>query len=111
MKLDPIYLDFDMSEDDFLKYQRANHSGQKEVKFRLSDELRHTRAGTLDFIDNAIARHCHVWTPPADQGLFSALRWSWVRSCLRPHMRAPPSIVFLPMAIRGELSFPQGIPC
>jgi hypothetical protein len=28
-----------------------------------------------------------------------------------PHMRAPPSIVFLPMAIRGELSFPQGIPC
>jgi hypothetical protein len=28
--------------------------------------------------------HCHVWTSPADQGLFSALRWSWVRSCLRP---------------------------
>jgi glycine/D-amino acid oxidase-like deaminating enzyme len=27
---------------------------------------------------------CHVWTTPADQGLFSALRWSWVRSCLRP---------------------------
>ena len=57
------------------------------------------------------ARHCHVWTPLADQGLFWALRGSWVRSCLRPHMRAPPSIVFLPMAIRGELSFPQGIPC
>jgi len=29
-------------------------------------------------------RRCHVWTAPADQGLFSALRWSWVRSCLRP---------------------------
>ena len=29
-------------------------------------------------------RLCHVWTTPADQGLFSALRWSWVRSCLRP---------------------------
>ena len=56
VKLDPIYLDFDMSEDDFLKYQRANHSGQKEVKFRLSDESRDTRAGTLDFIDNAIDR-------------------------------------------------------
>jgi hypothetical protein len=27
---------------------------------------------------------CHVWTAPADQGLFSALRGSWVRSCLRP---------------------------
>jgi secreted trypsin-like serine protease len=29
-------------------------------------------------------RLCHVWTAPADQGLFSALHWSWVRSCLRP---------------------------
>ena len=28
--------------------------------------------------------HCHVWTPLADQGLFLALRGSWVRSCLRP---------------------------
>jgi hypothetical protein len=27
---------------------------------------------------------CHVWTPLADQGLFLALRRSWVRSCLRP---------------------------
>jgi hypothetical protein len=27
---------------------------------------------------------CHVWTPLADQGLFLALRGSWVRSCLRP---------------------------
>ena len=27
--------------------------------------------------------HCHVWTTPADQWLFSALRWSRVRSCLR----------------------------
>jgi hypothetical protein len=48
---------------------------------------------------------------PLIKGYFSALRGSWERSCLRPHMRAPPSIVFLPMAIRGELSFPQGIPC
>ena len=29
-------------------------------------------------------RHCHVWTAPADKGLFLALRGSWVRSCLRP---------------------------
>ena len=33
-------------------------------------------------------RHRHVWTPLADQGLFLALRWSWVRSCLRPFARA-----------------------
>ena len=32
-------------------------------------------------------RHCHVWTAPADQGLFLALRRSWVRSCLRPFAR------------------------
>ena len=46
---------------------------------------------------------------PADQGLFSALRWSWVRSCVRPHMMIPPSMVFA-IAIRGELSFLQGFP-
>ena len=33
-------------------------------------------------------RWCHVWTPLADQGLFLALRGSWVRSCLRPFARA-----------------------
>ena len=32
-------------------------------------------------------RRCHVWTPLADQGLFLALRGSWVRSCLRPFAR------------------------
>jgi len=32
-------------------------------------------------------RQCHVWMSPADQGLFSALRGSWVRSCLRPFAR------------------------
>jgi Mg2+-importing ATPase len=34
-----------------------------------------------------IQGHCHVWTAPADQGLFLALRRSWVRSCLRPFAR------------------------
>ena len=35
-------------------------------------------------IEQLAQGRCHVWTSPADQGLFSALRWSWVRSCLRP---------------------------
>src|ERR1700722_20365527 len=39
-------------------------------------------------------QHSHVWTALADQGLFAVMRGSRVRSCLRPHMRAPPSIVF-----------------
>ncbi len=33
------------------------------------------------------AQHCHVWTALADQGLFWTMRWSWVRSCLRPLTR------------------------
>jgi hypothetical protein len=36
---------------------------------------------------------------PLIKGYFSALRWSGLLNS------------FLPMAIRGELSFPQGIPC
>ena len=56
VKLDPIYLDFDMSEDDFLQYARAKRSGQETVRFSLSDEKRAERTGTLDFIDNAINR-------------------------------------------------------
>jgi hypothetical protein len=32
-------------------------------------------------------RHRHVWTTPADQGLFSVLYESRVRSCLRPSAR------------------------
>src|ERR1700691_5072837 len=31
--------------------------------------------------------HRHVWTTPADQGLFSVLYESRVRSCLRPSAR------------------------
>jgi hypothetical protein len=31
------------------------------------------------FIQRDNFRHCHVWTPLADQGLFLALRGSWVR--------------------------------
>jgi glutamate dehydrogenase/leucine dehydrogenase len=41
----------------------------------------------LDGLTVAIQGIGHVWTAPADQGLFSALRWSWVRSCLRPLAR------------------------
>jgi putative transposase len=41
----------------------------------------------LNPIEQVFARRCHVWTPLADQGLFLALRGSWVRSCLRPFAR------------------------
>ena len=45
-------------------------------------------AGTLAYMaPEQTGRLRHVWTAPADQGLFSALRRSWVRSCLRPFAR------------------------
>jgi RND family efflux transporter MFP subunit len=60
VSLDPIYLDFDMSESDYLTFarERARLSGPAtdEVAISLSDENRFTRKGTLDFVDNALDR-------------------------------------------------------
>jgi RND family efflux transporter MFP subunit len=58
VSLDPIYLDFDMSEADYRAYQRA-HGGnapKDEVAISLDGEERFDRRGTLDFIDNAVNR-------------------------------------------------------
>ena len=58
VSLDPIHLDFDMSENDFLAFERAHAPGQlgETVRFRLGDETRADRTGTLDFIDNTLDR-------------------------------------------------------
>ena len=60
VSLDPIYLDFDMSESDYLIFsrERARLSGPAadEVAISLSDENRFARRGTLDFVDNALDR-------------------------------------------------------
>lgn len=59
VSLDPIYFDFDMSENDFLAYERAHPSGNMPadaVAISLGDEERYTRRGTLDFVDNALDR-------------------------------------------------------
>lgn len=60
VSLDPLYVDFDMSESDFLAFSRlrAHTPGPlaNKVLFRLSDETDFTREGTLDFIDNALDR-------------------------------------------------------
>ena len=52
------------------------------LQARLEDE-----AQCILVIIGATPGHRHVWTPLADQGLFLALRGSWVRSCLRPFAR------------------------
>jgi RND family efflux transporter MFP subunit len=60
VSLDPIYLDFDMSESDYLTFsrQRANQKSAlaDKVKIALSDEAYFVREGTLDFVDNALNR-------------------------------------------------------
>jgi multidrug efflux system membrane fusion protein len=60
VSLDPLYLDFDMSESDFLTFsrERARIGGPlaNKVMIALSDENNFTREGTLDFIDNALDR-------------------------------------------------------
>ena len=61
VSLDPIHLDFDMSESDFLTYQRALHAPggptlDNHVSVTLGDETRPSRTGTLDFLDNALDR-------------------------------------------------------
>jgi hypothetical protein len=56
VSLDPIYLDFDMSESDFLTFSRdrALSKGKlaDKVGIALSDEAQFTHQGTLDFVDN-----------------------------------------------------------
>ena len=87
VSLDPLYLDFDMSESDFLTFSRdrASHPGPlaNKVLIALSDESKFTREGTLDFIDNALDRssgtiHARATVPNPDlflaPGQFARLR-------------------------------------
>jgi RND family efflux transporter MFP subunit len=60
--LDPLYFVFDMSEGDFLAYQRAVERGalpstrddQTIIDARLPDEEDWSHSGTMNFVDNAI---------------------------------------------------------
>ena len=59
VSLDPIYLDFEMSEADYLIFQRYRSSNAKfngEVTIRLSDETHFLHQGVLDFVNNEINR-------------------------------------------------------
>ena len=60
VSLDPIYLDFDMSESDFLTFSRdrarLDGRARRQVAISLSDETISPAHGTLDFIDNALDR-------------------------------------------------------
>ncbi len=86
---DPIYLDFDMGESDFVAYQRflhRPHDGRpidRTVDVELSDESGWKHHGTLDFLDNEMDRssgtlHARATVPNHDlfiaAGQFARLR-------------------------------------
>lgn len=64
VSLDPVYLDFDMSEPQYLSYQRAiaegrlasQRDGAAAVDGRMIDEKGWTLKGKLDFLDNRVNR-------------------------------------------------------
>jgi RND family efflux transporter MFP subunit len=64
VSVDPVYFNFDMSEADFLSYQRAVAQGKLmstrddpvPVEAHLVDETSWTLKGRLDFVDNQVDR-------------------------------------------------------
>jgi RND family efflux transporter MFP subunit len=60
VSLDPIYLDFDMSESDFLTYStyRKHLKGThvQKVEVALGDDQQYARSGVFDFLDNVLDR-------------------------------------------------------
>jgi membrane fusion protein, multidrug efflux system len=76
VSLDPIHLDFQMSENDFLDYATGHPGGGlgEDIDLRLGNEQTDTRHGVLDFIDNAIDRntgtiHARATVPNSDMFL------------------------------------------
>jgi RND family efflux transporter MFP subunit len=75
VSIDPIYLNFDMSEADYMKFlreeQRQTGPLADKVKVSLSDETGFPHQGTLDFVDNALDRssgtiHARATVPNPD---------------------------------------------
>jgi RND family efflux transporter MFP subunit len=102
VSLDPIHLDFDMSESDYLDYQQAHHGGapHDHVDISLDGDGHFDRHGTLDFVDNAVNRssgtiHARVTVPNPDLGItpgqFARLRVALGNSA--PAMLVPASAV------------------
>ena len=87
VSLDPIHLDFDMSEADYLAWRRIHPAGTSQpdgdVAISLDGNGRFDRHGTLDFLDNAVNRssgtiHARATVPNPDlsitPGEFARLR-------------------------------------
>ena len=75
VSIDPIYLNFDMSEADYMTFQRERQQQKgplaDKVQISLADEKEFTREGTLDFVDNMLDRssgtiHARATIPNSD---------------------------------------------
>ena len=75
VSIDPIYLNFDMSEADYMTFQRERQQQKgplaDKVQISLADEKGFTRKGTLDFVDNTLDRssgtiHARATIPNSD---------------------------------------------
>jgi len=75
VSVSPIYLNFDMSEADYLSFERerANHRSAltNTVDVALSDEAKFSRQGKLNFLDNTVDRasgtiHARATVPNSD---------------------------------------------
>jgi RND family efflux transporter MFP subunit len=84
---DALFLNFDMSESDYLAFQRQRQKQTGplagKIKFSLADEKSFDHIGTLDFVDNVLDRssgtiHARATVPNADgmltPGGFARLR-------------------------------------
>lgn len=90
VSVDPVYLDFDMSEADYFAYTRGRQSLKgpigSPVQISLADEKDYKRQGTLDFIDNTLDRqsgtiHARATVPNPDllltPGAFGRVRMDY----------------------------------
>ncbi len=53
-RLDPIYTDFTITENELTAVQRNRRSGTLKVEVWLPDEPKHPKGGNLTFLDNAV---------------------------------------------------------
>lgn len=112
---DPVYLDFDMSESDYMAYvrERAKQHGlvADKVQISLSDENKYGHEGTLNFIDNALDRssgtiHARATVPNPD-GLFTPGTFARVQFAMAkavPTLLVPDASVLADQASRMVLT-------
>jgi len=105
VSVDPIWVNFDMSESDYLTFlrQRVKQTGPlaDKVTIALSDENTFTREGTLDFVDNSLDRssgtiHARATIPNKDflltPGGFARIRVTLGTS--EPALLVPDAAIF-----------------